>query len=278
MSNPPRLLTRLSPKICKFRFSFDMVKDDWPPLDCWPESHLKFVSSDLAWTWWKMIDPPRLLTRLSPKICKFRFSFDMVKDDWPPLDCWPESHLKFVSSDLAWTWWTMSNPPRLLTRLSPKICKFRFSFDMVKDDWPPLDCWPESHLKFVSSDLAWTWWTMSNPPRLLTRLSPKICKFRFSFDMVKDDWPPLDCWPESHLKFVSSDLAWTWWKMSNPPRLLTRLSPKICKFRFSFDMVKDDWPPLDCWPESHLKFVSSDLAWTCWKMIDPPKIADQTLT
>ena len=68
--------------------------------------------------------------------------------------------------------------------------------------------------------------------------------------------------------------------MIDPPVLLTRIWPKIIRFRFSLDMVKDDWPPPQyCWPESDLKLLSLDLAWTWWKMIDlHPSIADQNLT
>ena len=57
-----------------------------------------------------MIDPSVLPTRIWPKIIKFRYSLDMVKDDWPPQG--------------------------LMTRISPKIIKVWFSLDMVKDDWP----------------------------------------------------------------------------------------------------------------------------------------------
>ena len=63
-----------------------------------------------------------------------------------------------------------------------------------------------------------------------------------------------------------------------PPVLVTTIWPKIVKFRFSLDMVKDDWTPECCWPESDLKSLSSDLAWTWWKMTDQPIIADQNLT
>ena len=33
--------------------------DDRPSKYCWPESHLKYLSSDWAWTWWKMFDSPK---------------------------------------------------------------------------------------------------------------------------------------------------------------------------------------------------------------------------
>ena len=40
-----------------FRYSLDMVKDDWtPPRYCRPEYYQNVLYSDLAWTWWKMID------------------------------------------------------------------------------------------------------------------------------------------------------------------------------------------------------------------------------
>ena len=37
---------------------------------------------------WKMIDPLIWLTRMSPKIFQFRFSLDMVNDDWLPPRIW----------------------------------------------------------------------------------------------------------------------------------------------------------------------------------------------
>ena len=37
---------------------------------------------------WKMIDPLIWLTRMSPKIFQFRFSLDMVNDDWLPPGIW----------------------------------------------------------------------------------------------------------------------------------------------------------------------------------------------
>ena len=112
---------------------------------------------------------------------KFRFSLDMVKDDWTPLRyCRPEYHIKCFT--------------------------FRFSLDMVKDDWlTPRYCRLEYHLKFF--------------------------KFRFSLDMVKDDWtPPWYCRPETHLKFfLHSDIAWKWWKMIelHPGTADQKLSPQI---------------------------------------------------
>ena len=145
-----------------------MVKDDWPPPRyCRLECHLIFLSSDLAWTWWKMIElhPQVLQTRNSPKV--------------------------FLHSDIAWTWWKMIelHPGTADQNITSNFYTFRFSLDMVKDDWPPPRyCRPEYHLKCF--------------------------KFRFSLDMVKDDWtPPRYCRPEYHLNFFNSDLAWTWWKM-----------------------------------------------------------------
>ena len=136
-----------------------------------------FVHSDLDWTWWKMIDLP------------LRY-------------CRPEYDLKFfLHSDVAWTgqrWLTSTLV--LQTRISPK---------------------------FLLSDLDWTWWKMIKFTQVLqTRISPNFFKFRFSLDMVKDDWsnifvPPWYCRAEYHLKyFLISDWAWTWWKMIDPPQVL----------------------------------------------------------
>ena len=138
----------------------------------------------------------------------------MEKEDWPPSD-WLGSYLTIFSSDLACTWSKMIDHPS----------------DQLG-----------SYLKFFISDLACTWWRMIDPPIWLTRISPKIFKFRFSVYKVKVDWPPSD-WPECHLKFFISDLACISWKSIDPP---------------------SDWP----W--YHLKFLSSYLAWTCRKRIDPP--------
>ena len=153
-------------KICKSGIGFLLAQP----------SGARLIKS--LWCMWVcgQVPPQPWPTRISPKIFRFRFSWDMItRWSTPP---WP-------------------------TRISPKIFHFRFSLDMVKDDWPPI-------------------W--------LTRISPKIFQFRFSWDMVKDDQPPF--WP-------------------------TRISPKMFQFRFSLDMVKDDWPPSDL-PGSHLKCFSSD--------------------
>ena len=165
----------------------------------------------------------------------------MVTDDWPPI--WPTMILpKIFQFRFSVDMEKMIDPPICLTRISPKIFQLRFSLDIMKNDHPPV-------------------W--------LTRISPKIFQFRFSQDMMGDDEPtPSDC-SESHLKFFSSDLVWRWGEMINPPIWLTRIWPKIFQFRFSVDMVGDDQPSPSDWPGSDLKFFSSDLAWTWWKMIDP---------
>ena len=154
-----------------------MVKDDWtPPWYCRPEYHLKCFN--------------------------FRFSLDMVKDDWTISWHWRPGTV--LISDLAGTESADQNITLKFTFSLHGWLNFRFSLDMVKDDW-------------LHSQV------------LQTRISPNFFIFRFSLDMVKDDWSlPRYCRPEYHLIFF--------------------------KFRFSLDMVKDDWtPPRYCRPEYHLK-------------------------
>ena len=71
-----------------------------------------FLIPDLASTWWKMIDISQLLQfGISLKFFKFRFSQDMVKDDWPlPVTAVWNLTYNFLSSDLARTWWKMIDP------------------------------------------------------------------------------------------------------------------------------------------------------------------------
>ena len=124
----------------------------------------------------------------------------------------------------------------LQTRISPKNFKFRFSQDMVKDDWPlqvlQTRISPKSFKLIYRFRHAWCysfpctrdtylfhgerWLT---PQLLQSGISPTLFKFRFSLDMV-DRWLTLCryCRPESHLHFLSSDLARTWWKMIDPGR------------------------------------------------------------
>ena len=134
-------------------------------------ANLTFLSS--RWKSWKMIDPPIWLTRMPPKIFQFRFSLDMLKDDWLPLP----------GSDIWWKSWKFhfckyspmihANFPQTFSRSAESHLKMLFYY-MLKDDWHPT---------------AW-----------LTRMSPKIFQFRFSLDMLKDDWPSLpgsDIWWKS---------------------------------------------------------------------------------
>ena len=179
-----------------------MVKDEWTPGMTDEDLTKNFQVQILPAHGERLLTPLVLPTSISPKILKFRFLLHMVRDNWPPL---------------VW-----------LTSISPIIFKFRFSLHMVRDDWPPK---------------VW-----------LTRIWPKILKFRFSLHLVTDDWPP--GWPTSiSHKILSSDLVCTWWKMIDPHKVwLTRIWPKILKFRLSLHMVRDDWPPWYDWPGSHLKF------------------------
>ena len=110
------------------------------PQSDWAGCHLKFFISDLALTWWKMIDfsPSRfwhlgeileilILHVLFNDTCKFTTNLSpsaesilkmliyyMLKDDWPPQSDWSWCHLIFFSLDLAWTWWMMIDFPFLV--------------------------------------------------------------------------------------------------------------------------------------------------------------------
>ena len=85
----------------------------------------------------------------------------------------------------------------------------------------------------------------------LTSISPKILKLSFNLHMVKDDCPP---------------------------GMADQYLTKLLKLRFSLHMVRDDLCPQVSLPVYYLKFLSSDLAWTWCKMIDPPDMTDQYLT
>ena len=68
-----------------------------PPSDL-PGSHLKFFSSDLAWTWWKMIDLPPGLTSggnvgNSTFACTLQWCMQICHKPFPPS---AESHLKML--------------------------------------------------------------------------------------------------------------------------------------------------------------------------------------
>ena len=166
-------------------------------------------SWDLPRTWWKMIvfNPGTSNQNITSNFI-FRFSLDMVKDDWsPPWYCRPGYHLKCF--------------------------KFRFNLDMVKDEGtPPRYCRPEYHLKCFnfrfSLDMVKDHWTppwYSRPEYHL-----KCFIFRFRLDIMKDDWPPSSTADQkltSH--FLHSHLACTWLKMIelHSQVLQTRISPKI---------------------------------------------------
>ena len=119
----------------------------------------------------------------------------------------------------------------------------------------PQSDWPGCHLKLFSSDLAWTCWKMYwLPPSwfwhlveileipLLHVLSNDACKFSTNLFTAS---------AESHLKMLFYYMLKDDW----PPIWLTRMSPKIFQFRFSLDVVKDDWPSLP----------GSDIWWKSWK-------------
>ena len=140
---------------------------------------------------------------------QFRFSLDMVKDDWTQAQVLQarNCHLIFV--------------------------QFIFSFDMVKDDWIPLSDTADhnTHLNY-------------------------FLHFRFSLHMVKDDWTPPRYWrPEYSPKCILyiSVLACTWWKDDCP--LLRYCRPEyhlhfFLSLDIRLDMVKDNWSsPRYCRPE-----------------------------
>ena len=154
----------------KFNSRFSHAHDErWliPCSCCSLESHLHFLSSDLTCTWWKMIDTCRYYRPESHlKLFMFRFSHDMVKDDWPP------------SSQV------------LQTRKLPRIFRLRFGLCMIIGDWLPRYCIPESHLNVFKSRFSQPmmkddWYLQV----LQIRISLKMFKFRISQNMVKDDWP-----------------------------------------------------------------------------------------
>ena len=137
-----------------------------PPSN-WPGSHLNFFSSDIAWTWWKMIDPLTssdiwwkcgkfCFCMYSPNdACKCAINFFLSSgakvERWltHPTSDWPGSHVKFFSSDLAWTWWKMIDPPSqfwhlvemweilLLHVLSNDACKC--AINLFPISWEPFE-------------------------------------------------------------------------------------------------------------------------------------------
>ena len=153
-----------------------------------------------------------------------------LEDDWPP-----------------WFWHLVAILEILLLHaLSNDACKICHK-----------TCCPlaESHLKMIIYYIFYCKCTfeMAVICLILQETSWKISMQNLHFwdqhQKLKDDWPLPPIWPGSHLKFLSSDLACTWWKM--------------------IDSL--------IWPGSHLNFFSSHLACTWWKMIDCPP-SDHDLT
>ena len=164
--------------------------------------HLKcFISSDLAWTWWKMIDLHPSNADQNHHLKLFYSSdssLDMVKDDWPATQVLQTTISPIFFFNFRFSldmWWKMIDSLQVLqTRnLTYNVLWFRFSLDMVKEDWTlPWYCREEyaSNI-FVHSDIAWTWWKMIelHPGTANQKYNLYIfLHFKFSLDMAKDDW------------------------------------------------------------------------------------------
>ena len=147
------------------------LKDDWHP-HIWPGSHLNFFSSDLACTWWKMIDPPVLTSGGNLGNSSFACTLQ-----WCMQICHkPVAHYLRVMWKCSFTVFSIVNVTfemavmHLILQETPwKISMQNLHFwdqhQKLKDDWHP-HIWPGSHLNFFSSDLACTWWKMIDPPVL----------------------------------------------------------------------------------------------------------------
>ena len=229
----------------------------------WAGCHLKVFSSDLAWTWWKMIDLPFLF--LWWKSWKFYFCIYSPNDACKcAINLFPsaESHLKMLIYCIFWFWMQIWNGCNALYVAENPIKWYQWKTHISEFR---IKTWKEINP-------PWLWHLVEFLEMLLLHvISNDACKFVTNlfpiswepFENVNllyvERWltPPSE-WPGCQLKFFSSHLGWTWWMMIQlPPSSDTWW--KSWKFHFCMysPMMHVNLPqPFSLSTESHLKILN----------------------